>query len=272
VTGAGLLRGSAVVVAVWVLLVVLAWLFQRQLIYLPDASSPPSPPDGVEEVTLATDDGLSLDAWFVPVDEPTSTVLVAPGNAGTRVLRLPLARGRTARGHQVLLLDYRGYGGNPGRPHEDGLYADARAAHDHLAARDDVDDARIVHLGESIGSGVAASVAGDRDPAAVVLRSPFPSLAEVGRHHYRFLPVRLLLRERFETLAHLAGYDGPLLVVAGDRDTIVPTALSAEVAEATGARYEQVVGDHNDPALLDGEDYLDAVDAFVRDALGDGSR
>lgn len=276
-----MVRVVLVVVAAWAVVVLLAAVFQRQLIYLPDRSSP-SAPGGVEEVELVTDDGLSLTAWFVPAagaagvgtDAPAvSTVLAAPGNAGNRQLRLPLATGLAARGHAVLLLEYRGYGGNPGRPDEDGLVADARAAYAHLVARDDVDPERIVVLGESLGTGVAAGLVGRQTlPASatppVVLRSPFTELADVGRSAYPFLPVGLLLRDRFPLVEDLEGYPGAMLVIAGDRDRIVPTALSQQVAEELDAPFESIPGaDHNDRALLDGEQYLDAVDRFVRDVL-----
>jgi uncharacterized protein len=260
-----------VVVAVWVVVVVLAAALQRQLIYLPDRSHP-SPPAGVEAVTLTTADGLDLVAWFVPAEGPgpaVSTVLVAPGNAGNRSLRLPLAAGLAERGHAVLLLDYRGYGGNPGRPSEDGLLADARAAREHLDAREDVDPARVVYLGESLGTGVVSALATETPSAALVLRSPFPALADVGQAAYPFLPVRWLLRDRYPVSDHLAASDGPVLVIAGDADSIVPTALSRQVAERAGAELRLIAGaDHNDRALLDGADYLDAVDAFVRHQLG----
>lgn len=260
----------AALAAGWLLLVVLAALFQRQLIYLPDISSP-APPDDVEPVTLTTDDGLELTSWFLSPPDPVSVVLVTPGNAGHRGLRLPLARGLVDRGHAVLLLEYRGYGGNPGRPSEAGLLADARAARDHLEQRDDVPAGRLAYLGESIGSGVAAALAAEAPPVALVLRSPFPELADVGRAAYPFLPVGTLLRERFPVLDHLEDHDGPVLVVAGTADTIVPTALSREVAEATGAELVLVDGvGHNDLELLAGERFLDAVDRHLRDAVGQG--
>jgi uncharacterized protein len=149
------------------------------------------------------------------------------------------------------------------------MLADARAAHDHLAARDDVDPDRIVHLGESIGTGVAAGLSVDRPPGAVVLRSPFPDLGEAGARAYPFLPVRTLLRDRFPVTDPVVAYGGPVLVVAGSRDRIVPLELSQEVADATDAQLEVLAGvGHNDRELLDGPEYLDAVDAFLRDHLG----
>ena len=254
-----------VVAASWLALVVLAWGFQRSLIYLPDRTAPP-PPAGVEAVTLETADGVELGAWYVPArGEPTSAVLVANGNAGNRAARLPLAHGLAARGHAVLLFDYRGYGGNRGRPSEQGLVADAHAALAHLKARPELDRERIVYLGESLGSGVVAALAQEAPPAVLVLRSPFPDLAAVGRTHYPFLPVQLLLRDRFPVAEQVASVDVPVLVVLGTADRIIPPPLSHEVADAAGAQVVAIAGaDHNDRALLDGEEFLDAVDSFVR--------
>lgn len=90
----------------------------------------------------------------------------------------------------------------------------------------------------------------------------------MGSGHYPFLPVRPLLRERFETSEHLERYPGPLLVVAGGEDSIVPTDLSRRVADAAADRYVELEGvDHNDRELLDGAEYLDAVDRFVREVV-----
>jgi uncharacterized protein len=258
-------RISVVLLLAWLVLSALAWGLQRHLIYLPDRDAP-AVPEGVEVVRPVTDDALELEAWRVaPEGEAQSTVLVTPGNAGNRALRMPLAEGLVERGHEVVLVDYRGYGGNPGRPSEDGLLKDARAALDFLLAEDQAVENRLVFLGESIGTGVAAALAAEHPPAVLALRSPFPRLEDVGAAHYPFLPVRTLLRERFPTLEHLRGVEVPTLIVAGGADTIVPTALSRQVADATGADYVEVPGaHHNDRALLDGAEYLDAVDRFVR--------
>lgn len=252
----------------WIALVLLAAVFQRQLIYLPDTTDP-QPPADVEVVTLTTEDGLELTAWYLAPDaEPVTTILLAPGNGGNRAGRVPTARALNERGHAVLLLDYRGYGGNPGRPSEEGLLADARAARDHLAARPDVEVARIAYLGESIGSAVVAALAAERPPAALVLRSPFPQLAAVGRNAYPFLPVGGLLRDRYPTSDHLDAHAGPVLVVAGAADRIVPTELSREVARRADATLVEIpAAGHNDAALFVGERFLAAVDAHLRAAV-----
>lgn len=254
----GLGLGALVVLAVAISLVALLWVFQRQLIYFPDRS--PVPPaadviDGARDVTLRTADGLELSAWFVPPVQEVDTgtaVLVAPGNAGNRAGRAGFAALLSDRGLAVLLMDYRGYGGNPGRPSEVGLAADADAAVQALSELG-YPPQRTLYFGESLGTGVVASLQARHPPAGLVLRSPFTELADVAAHHYPWLPVRGLLRDRFEVLERLAVSDVPVTVVFGDRDSVVPSELSERVADEATSLAERVVlagADHNDPVMF----------------------
>ncbi len=241
------------------------WALQRSMIYFPTRHLGPPPP-GVQQATFTTSDGLELGGWFFPAEGTDGrAVLVCNGNAGNRSHRVLLAEALRHRGWSVLLYDYRGYGGNPGRPSEQGLAEDARAAVSWLADRDDVDADRIAYFGESLGAGVAAGLAAERPPAALVLRSPFTSLVDLGRVHYPFLPVGILLRDRYPVVEHVRSYDGPVLVIWGEADTIVPPEHSGSVAEAAHrARHVVIAGaDHNDPALLHGEELVEAVVAFL---------
>ncbi|MEJ3653302.1 alpha/beta hydrolase [Actinomycetes bacterium KLBMP 9759] len=258
-----------IVVVAGIVLTTLAWLLQRRLIYLPGGAPTVTPGQvlpGGSAVRLRTEDGLDLTAWHAPATTaPTAgpagaTVLVLPGNAGSRMLRVPLARALTAAGLDVLLLDYRGYGGNPGSPTEEGLAADARAAHHHLVAERGVDPARLVLFGESLGGGVAARLAGERPVGGLVLRSPFTSLADVGAHHYPFLPVRALLHDRFPLADSIGEVRVPLVVIAGGDDRIVPPAQSRAVAGAAAAPYVELPGvGHNDAELSSGRPVVEAV-------------
>ena len=250
---------------------VLLWAFQRTLIYFP-LDQVPSPSDvglaEVETVTFPTEDGLTLSGWFVPSrsDAASGTVIVFNGNAGNRAYRAPLAATLRDAGYQVLLFDYRGYGGNGGAPTEAGLVADARAARTYLVGRADVDASRFVYFGESLGSAVAIGLAAEHDPAAMVLRSPFTSLADVGRVHYPFLPVTLLLRDRFSSLDVIRDVGCPVLVIAGDRDRIVPVGQSRRLYEDVRGPKELVIiagADHNDPELSAGEEMMTAVVRFL---------
>ena len=249
----------------------LIWSQQRRLIYFPWPDRLPAASSvltGSQEVVVATEDGIHLGGWFLPAQggRPAPAVLVCNGNGGNRALRAPLATALSRAGLSVLLFDYRGYGGNPGRPSEGGLAADARAAQAWLAARPEVDPDRIAYFGESLGAAVALRLAVERPPAALILRSPFTSLTDVGRLHYPWLPVKWLLSDRYGSAARVAQLSVPLLVIAGERDQIVPSALSRRLYDAASApkRFMLVPGaDHNDAALLNGPQTVDEILRFL---------
>jgi fermentation-respiration switch protein FrsA (DUF1100 family) len=248
----------------------LLWFGQRRLIYLPFGTVPPLASVGLpdaEDVSFTTDDGETLRGWFVPAPTPARfTILVFNGNAGNRSFRARLASSFARQGMATLLFDYRGYGGNAGRPAEEGLARDARAARRYLATRADVDITRIVYFGESLGAAVAIRLASEVPPFALVLRSPFTSLTEVGRHHYPFLPVKLMLRDRYPSIDRVASLTCPILVIAGDRDSIIPVEQSRRLYEAVTAPKHLVVipgADHNDEALFDGSQVVQSVLAFL---------
>lgn len=251
---------------------------QRQLIYFPD--SRPVPPaaeaiPGARDVTLHTADGLELGAWFLPAraeanEDAHLAGLVAPGNGGNRSDRASLGIELSRRGLAVLLMDYRGYGGNPGKPSEDGLANDADAAVQALEQLG-YPPRRTIYYGESLGGGVVAALSARQEPAGIVLRSPFTDLADVGAHHYPWLPVRLVLQDRFPVTAYLRNSDVPVTVIYGDRDTVVPTRQSAQVADEARSLAERVVipgADHND-AVMAGRPVAAAVERLAR-AVGDG--
>ncbi|WP_433440494.1 alpha/beta hydrolase [Nonomuraea sp. CA-141351] len=253
-----LTRTALVVAAVLLLLLALLWVFQRHLIYLPDRTRVPPAGEvvpGARDVSFTTSDGLRLGAWYVPGTRDV-TVLIAGGNAGNRRDRAPLARALSEHGLAVLLMDYRGYGGNPGTPTEEGLYRDA------LAARELITGSRVIYFGESLGAAVVTRLALERPPGGLVLRSPFTDLAAAGRANYPFLPVRPLLRDRFPVAESIAKIRAPVVVVYGTRDTIVPPRLSRAVAQAAGGQVTtvEVAGaGHNDLAMLTGPDVVAAV-------------
>jgi alpha-beta hydrolase superfamily lysophospholipase len=260
-----MLAAAVFVLAAAALLLALLWALQRRLIYLPyPADVPPAATllPGAREVTLRTHDGLELGAWFVPAPDAAVAVLVAPGNAGNRSLRAPLAAALARHGLAVLLFDYRGYGRNRGRPTQSGLANDVRAARAFLIEEAGVPADRILYFGESLGSAVVTELATEHPPLGLVLRSPFTDLASVGHLHYPFLPVRLLLKDRYPLAQQVARVHVPTTIVYGTDDMVVPAELSRAVASAAGGptRLVAVAGaDHNDRALLDGPELIAAV-------------
>ena len=227
--------------------------WQRSLIYFPDRADPGPvvgrTPHG-EDVELTTEDGLTLTTWLVRPsgDGRDVAVLYLPGNGGNRAGRLEVAEAIADRGYTVLLLEYRGYGGNPGRPSEEGLAQDARAAVAFLRGRG-FPASRTVYVGESIGTGVAVRLATTDPPAGIVLRSPFTSLVDVAKAGYPWLPAGTVMKDRFDTLSRLSQVAVPVMVLSGTADTIVPPDQSVTVADRAPSLYRHTIVDgagHND--------------------------
>ncbi len=269
-TAVGVLAGAVAVV------LTIVWLFQRRMIYFPLRQAVPAAATafpGAEDIAFETADGLRLSGWFAnPAKTTGGTVIVFNGNAGDRSHRAPLGAALLQSGLSVMLFDYRGYGRNPGAPSENGLVTDARAARAYVASRSDVDPDRVIYFGESLGSAVAVALAVEHAPRALVLRSPFTSLTDMGRLHYPFLPVGLLLQDRFDTLGRISDLKIPVLVLAGDRDTIIPAEQSRQISEAVPGvkRFVLIPGaDHNDFDLLAGQRLVAEVTQFLQETLGD---
>jgi fermentation-respiration switch protein FrsA (DUF1100 family) len=251
----------------------LLYLGQRRLIYRPDnplSSRPrlgPLASLGVREVALLTEDGLELMAWHRPPPEGAPVILYCHGNGGhvgyraERLLRFAQA------GYGVLMLEYRGYGGNPGAPSEKGLYADGAAALAFLG-REGIPPERVVLYGESLGSAVAVRLARQCRPAALILECPFTSLVDIGRLRYPYVPVRLLLRDRFDLIAAIGGVEAPVLVLHGERDGIVPVASGRAVLAAAPEPKEGWFAPQAGHANLAEFGGLEAVLDFLSRRLG----
>lgn len=249
---------SGIVIGVTGVVLGLLFVFQRSLIYLPDESDPPRAAavlERGEDVTLRTSDGLDLGAYLAlpePSVDRNVAVLAAPGNAGNRGGRADFADELTSRGFTVLVLDYRGYGGNPGSPTQDGLHADGVAAVEFLTgAGFDLD--RIVYFGESLGTGVVSGLLADYPPAAVVLRSPFTDLPALADHTIPLIPVGWLVTDEYPVLDQVVATEVPVVVIRGTDDEVVPTGRSAQVAGRAPTLLEEVVfpgAGHNDPIMF----------------------
>ena len=265
------MRFIVLALIVLVAAVSIAWTQQRRLIYFPFGSVPNPDSVGLEDATpvsFPTADGLTLGGWFVARGRtPDFTVIVFNGNAGNRAFRAPLAAALARANIAVLLFDYRGFGGNSGSPTEAGLTIDARAAREYVLSRAGVNAAKLVYFGESLGTAVAASLAVDYPPLALILRSPFTSMTDVGKHHYRFLPVGWLLRDRYATIECITRVHSPLLVIGGDADGVVPLSLTHRVFDAAHEPKKLLVirgADHNDAALSAGHEMMSGVLRFLR--------
>jgi len=273
--GTRLIIGTIGVAAIGLVGLAVVVAAQRQFLYLPSGHVADAPGDlSSEPFSFRTQDGLTLDATFVRTDgEAIGTVVVFNGNAGNRGDRYAIAAEFTDAGYDTVLFDYRGYGGNPGRPSEAGLVADGTAVVTHIGGRPDVDTERIVYFGESLGTGVAVAVADIVPPAVLLLRSPYTSLPDAAVAAVGFPPIRSLIWDEFPTRSTIADLRVPVVVIAGSADATIPLSQSKVVFEAAAGDKLMVVIDgagHNDRAIS--SDVIDRADVqeFLARALDFG--
>jgi fermentation-respiration switch protein FrsA (DUF1100 family) len=244
-------------------------LFETRFIYFPSRAHEVTPKElglAFEDLTLTTEDGVRLHAWFLPVPKARWTVLVSHGNAGNICHRLDRALLLQARlGASVLLYDYRGYGRSEGSPDEAGTYRDARAACHWLVRNGKTRTDRLVLFGESLGSAMALDLALSEPAAALVLESPFTSVPDMARTTI-FYPLAPFVRTRYDNLGKIGRLRLPLLVLHGDRDSIVPFALGRRIFEAAPdpKRFYAIPGaDHNDTYIAGGDAYWKTLASFL---------
>lgn len=225
---------------VYILFMLVIFQMQRGMMYFPGKSQL-RPGDvsanGMEVISVwPAHANFGIEGWYQAPSEPSKPVIVYfHGNAMT----IPSAYSRVEpflnAGYGVLLAEYRGYNGNLGKPTEKGLYADADAYTAWLKTTAGIPENRIIFYGLSLGTGVAVDQAvKNPDTAAIILEAPYTSLVDVARRHYFYLPVDLMMLDRYPSKKRIARAKIPLLVLHGERDTTVPVAQGIALYELAG--------------------------------------
>jgi len=171
-----------------------------------------------------------------------------------------------------MIFDYRGYGQSTGEPSEAGLYQDALASYDYLIQQRRIPPERLIIFGRSLGSGVAGEVAIRRSSAGLMVEGSFPSIQAMSDHHYFGLPAQWFMDMDFNLIKKVRTLHVPLLVIHGERDSIVPMALGRQVFEAAHEpkRWYAVSGaGHNDVPFVGGESYYREIDLFIQRTLSE---
>lgn len=253
-------------------------MFEHQFLFFPDPFLIGTPGDlglTYEEVRLKTDDGVVLHGWYVPGEKSAPLILFFHGNAGNISHRLDNLRLFRRLGAAVLIFDYRGYGRSGGKADEEGLYRDGRAALAWLKKRG-WKTSRVVYFGRSLGAGPAVQLALEDPPAGLVLESPIPSVASMGRHHYPGLYqlIGWLVSARFDVLEKIGRVGVPLLVFQGENDFIVTPEMGRQVFERARdpKTFFLIPGaGHNDTYNTGGKPYWEAWRSFLgRISTSDG--
>ena len=239
-------RAFFFVLKVYIGLALVLFVFQRQMLYAPwGVPKPLNEYAGLaqfETVVLTAKDGNPTFGWFAKPPSPDAyTIVFFHGNGGN----LSMWDSAFALMHQhkfgVLAVEYRGYGGAVGDVGEQNFYADARAGIDYLTQAANIPINKIILMGHSMGSGVAVQMATEYDFAAMVLISPYINVAAVAKDRFPYMPVDLMLRERFDSIDKISRVDEPLLIFHGDADELIRAEQSQELFEAAKEPKERIL-------------------------------
>ena len=239
-------------VSFYVLLLTVVFFFQRNLLYHPSVDSYLkdqiiNEPNEIEKVKITTEDNIDLKGWFHNKNlKKLKTILFFHGNAGSlenRTYKLNHFRDLNVN---FLIIAWRGFSGNKGKPSEIGLYEDAESAVKWLKSKG-LTEEDIILYGESLGTGVAVEIAQNKNYAGIILESPFTSMVNMGKKHYPFFPVSFLLKDRFESYKKITDILVPVLIIHGKVDQIVPYDMGKRMYELANKHkffYSQEYGDH----------------------------
>jgi fermentation-respiration switch protein FrsA (DUF1100 family) len=263
-----LIRWALNVIFIYVGVIIVLSALENWMVYHPTPASeewvePATYNLAVEDVELHTADGIRLHAWWCPVqnasdthsgreqDSKTGALLYCHGNAGNLSFRAYAIPSWHKYVHvPVLIFDYPGYGKSAGKPSEQGCYAAADAAYDWLTQKKEMPPEKILIYGGSMGGGVAVDIASRRPHRALILAKTFTSMPDVGQSIYPWLPVRWVMRNRFDNLSKISQFHGPVFIAHGTADNLVPFRFAKELYEAA-----------NEPKhfyILEGRDHNDA--------------
>ncbi len=218
-----------------------------------------------EEVNFKTSDGEILNAWYVPAQDAKITVLYCHGNAGNIHHRLHKVKFFHETGVNFFIFDYRGYGKSSGKPHEKGLYEDAAAAYDYLISRSDVDKSKIIVYGKSLGGPIAAELCLRREAIALILEGSFASVTMRAQQLYPFLPMKLLITQRYDTVAKVKDIHIPKLISHGKNDEVI-SFKHGEILFKESADPRQFLpfeGGHNDDIYVTSFAYKEELKKFL---------
>lgn len=262
----------AILAIVYAFIVVVVYLNQSRLIFLPDLPSrklvvmPDSVGMAYENVSLKTEDDVSLHGWYIPAKKSRYTILFFHGNAGNISHRLESIQIFHELGLSVLIVDYRGYGNSGGRPTEAGTYRDARAAWDYLVSERGLDEKNIVLFGRSLGGAIAAQLATIVSPGGIIVESAFTSAEALAKTVYWYLPVNLLAQIHYPTAEFISRISCPILVIHSRQDDIVPYRQGRQLFDLAPdpKRFLELRGGHNEGFSVSIRDYVKGLDDFLK--------
>lgn len=251
------------------LLILVLYLFQGKMIFIPYQDIVATPSDlglKFEDINFKTQDGTSLNGWFIPAENAKHTVLFCHGNGGNISHRLDTISLYNKLPLSVFIFDYRAYGKSTGVISEKGLYEDVAAAWNYLTETRKIAPKKIIIIGRSVGGAIAARAAAEHSPGGLVLESTFTSLSEIAQEKMPFLPVSWMIKYKLATVDSLVKVKCPVLIIASCDDTIIPFRHGKKLfAEAPEPKtFVELTGDHDDCYFLCRAKYTEALRRFLQ--------
>jgi fermentation-respiration switch protein FrsA (DUF1100 family) len=241
------------------------YLFQRNLLYHPFDNDYQEDEINFDynEIFIQNNEGIKLKAWLHEKDLINKkTIIFFHGNAGNLKNRNYKLNELSKFDINFLIIAYRGFSGNQGKPSEQGLYEDARSALNWLKIKG-VKEKNLILYGESLGTAVAIEIAQSKDLAGIILESPFTSMVELAQKYYPFLPVKFLLKDRYETIKKLPNITSPLLVLHGKLDSIVPFSMGKKLFDKANEPKFNYFIDNDDHMMRYDQKLLDEIKKFI---------
>jgi len=253
-----------VVLLVYFFIVIFLFFYQRKLLYHPGENNyldDASLNHKIEKVYIPSDQKLV--AWYFKKNPKYKTLLFFHGNAGKIDNRIYKLNEFSKLDINYLIFAYRGFSGNEGKPSEKGLYKDARAVKYWLNLNN-IQDSEIILFGESLGTAIAVDLAKEFDFSGIILESPFTSMVELAKKYYPYLPVKLVLKDKYETIRKLDKINSPILIMHGGKDTIVPFEMGLKIYETANSPKYKYFNDQDDHMMDYNEDLVQSIRNFIK--------
>ncbi len=253
-------------VLIYLFILISTYLFQRNLLYHPGENNYFGDQllVSVEKVKIKTKDNIELLSWYhTKNNNDYKTILFLHGNAGTLENRIHKINHFRDMNINFLLVAWRGFSGNKGKPTEENLYEDARSAVKWLESKG-IKENNIIIYGESLGTGIATEIAQNKNFAGVILESPFTSMIEAAKNKYPYLPVKFLLKDKYESNKKIKNIQSPILIMHGKVDNIVPFYMGKKMYELANSPKYSYFSEYDDHMMEYNEKLLNALKKFIQ--------
>jgi fermentation-respiration switch protein FrsA (DUF1100 family) len=254
------------IIVIYSSILVILFIFQRNLMYHPQENNyfGDKLEVEIEKVNITTIDNINLLGWFHKKDlNKFKTIIYFHGNAGTLDNRIHKLNHFKDMEVNFLIIAWRGFSGNQGSPSEKGLYIDGRSAVNWVLKQGVIEE-DIILYGESLGTGIATELAQHRNFAGVILETPFTSMINAAKKFYPYIPVNLLLKDRFENFKKIKNINSPVLIMHGEKDTIVPFTMGRKMYQLANEPKYSYFTKHDDHMMVYNEPMIKTLKNFIK--------